>query len=262
MAGRPPLAPLLRAEGLSLAFGGIEVLRDVGFVLGQGSLTGLIGPNGAGKTSLFNLMTGLLRPRTGSIHLLEHDLVGLAPHRIAELGVARTFQNLRVFPEMSLVDNIVAGMHLRFRYSAVDALLRSPRMRAAEADAQAEAHRLLDLLGLRGQAATAAGELSYGAQRRLEIGRALASDPALLLLDEPVAGMNPRESADLLACIRSLRGAGHAVMLIEHDMGFVMELCEQVLVLNFGSLIAQGDPEEVRANPAVIEAYLGRKEPA
>jgi branched-chain amino acid transport system ATP-binding protein len=249
---------LLRAEHISHRFGGIEVLRDVSFALGEGSLTGLIGPNGAGKTTLFNVISGLLRPERGRLRLGGDELIGQPPHRVAALGVSRTFQNLRVFPEMRLVDNVIAGMHLRFDYSVLDALRRSPRMRQAGADAQAEAYRLLDLLGLRAQAHILAGELSYGTQRRLEIARALASDPALLLLDEPVAGMNPRESADLLACIRLLRDAGHAVLLIEHDMGFVMELCEQVLVLNFGSLIAQGDPEEVRGNPAVIEAYLGQ----
>jgi branched-chain amino acid transport system ATP-binding protein len=255
---RPQLAPLLRVEGLRHHFGGVEVLRDVSFALGEGSLTGLIGPNGAGKTTLFNVITGLLQPEHGSVRLGDQELIGRAPHDIANFGVSRTFQNLRLFPEMQLVDNVIAGMHLRYGYGVLDALRRSPRMRAAEASCQTEATRLLDLLGLRAQASTLAGELSYGAQRRLEIARALASDPALLLLDEPVAGMNPRESADLLACIRTLRDAGHAVLLIEHDMGFVMELCEQLFVLNFGALIAQGDPEEIRSNPAVIEAYLGR----
>jgi len=262
MSSRPPLAPLLRVRGLALSFGGVEVLRDLDFVLGAGSLTGLIGPNGAGKTALFDVLSGLVRPRSGSVRLGNEELVGLAPHRITELGLARTFQKLRVFPELSLLDNVLAGMQARFRCSLSDALLRRRGLRDRDAAAQAEAWRLLDLLGLRALAAVAAGELSFGAQRRLEIARALASDPALLLLDEPVAGMDPREAGDLLACIRSLRSAGHAVLLIEHDMGFVMELCEQVLVLNGGSLIAQGDPEEVRASSLVMEAYRGYGAPA
>ena len=250
-------AALMRVSGVTHHFGGVQVLRDVNLALEAGSITGLIGPNGAGKTTLFNVMTGLLRPDGGSVVLGASELVGLRPHQIARLGVARTFQNLRLFPEMSLLDNVIAGTYLRFPYSPLDALRRSARMRAAEASARSEALRLLDLLGLRAQPLTLAGELSYGAQRRLEIARALASDPLLLLLDEPVAGMNPRESADLLASIRALRAEGHAVLLIEHDMGFVMELCEQLFVLNFGALIAHGSPQTVRADPAVIEAYLG-----
>lgn len=253
----PPLSPLLRVQGLSHHFGGVQVLRDVSLTLGEGSITGLIGPNGAGKTTLFNVLSGLLTPDQGRVQLRKVDLLGLKAHQIARAGVSRTFQNLRIFPEMPLIDNVIAGSHFRHAYSVLDALRRNAAMRDAEVEAAAKARQLLDLLGLRGQAQTLAGELSYGAQRRLEIARALASDPLLLLLDEPAAGMNPRESADLLACVRTLRAEGHAVLLIEHDMGFVMELCEQLYVLNFGAVIAEGDPEEIRSNAAVVEAYLG-----
>lgn len=257
MSSRPPLAPLLRVQGLCLRCGDRQVLNGLDFVLGAGSLTGLIGPHGAGKTALFDVICGLLRPQAGSIRLEDESLLDLPPWRVNAQGVARSFQSPRIFPELSLRDNLLCGMDARFPCSLPDVLLRRPRWRSREQAVQAETLRLLDLLGLRALAAVAAGQLDYGAQRRLEIGRALASDPALLLLDEPVAGLNPHETGELLACLKGLRGAGHAVLMIEHAMGMVMELCEQVMALSAGVLIAQGDPEEMRSSHAVMQAYRG-----
>lgn len=249
---------MLSLTSVTKRFGGLEVLRDVSLEVPAGSISALIGPNGAGKTTAFNLMTGLIQPTGGSISFEGTDLVGRQPHRIAALGIARTFQNLRTFKEMTLVENVVAAMHRRLDYGPLDALLALPRYRDAELRSMDRARELLDQTKLGHRADMLADNLSYGDQRRLEIARALATEPKLLLLDEPVAGMNAREKVELMHEIRAIRDRGVTVLVIEHDMRFVMGLCERISVLNFGRVIAEGRPEDIRRNEQVIEAYLGR----
>ncbi len=262
-AGCGPRRALLEARGLSAAFGGVRALDGVDLEVLDGEIAALIGPNGAGKTTLFNCLTGLCRPAGGEIALLppggvRHRLAGLAPHRVAALGVARTFQNIRLFPAMSALENVLVGRHVRMRAGVLGALLRGPGTRAEERESAAAARELLGKVGLESVAGEPAGSLPYGLQRRLEIARALATEPLLLLLDEPAAGMNPRETAELDELIRRLRDEdGVTVLLIEHDMRLVMGLAERIVVLDSGRLIAAGTPAEVRADPAVVRAYLG-----
>ncbi len=251
---------MLTLDGVSKRFGGLSVLEDVGFTVPAGSVFGLIGPNGAGKTTVFNLVTGLLAPTGGRITLGGTSLVGQKPHRITRLGIARTFQNIRVFKEMTLLENVVVGMHSHLDYGAGALLLALPRFRAEEARARERARELLSWVGLDGQAADIADNLSYGDQRKLELARALATEPKLLLLDEPVAGMNTGEKRDLMSEIERIAARGFTIFMIEHDMRFVMGLCARIAVLNFGRIIAEGSPEQIRNDPAVIEAYLGREE--
>ncbi len=251
---------MLSLRAVSWHFGGLQVLQEVELEVPAGGIFGLIGPNGAGKTTVFNLVTGLLAPSSGHIAFEGRDLGGLPPHRITRLGIARTFQNIRLFRHLSLVENVVVGAHARLEYGLGSLLLSSPRFRAAERAALLRARELLALVGLEGRSAQRADRLSYGEQRRLELARALATEPRLLLLDEPVAGMNDAEKRDLMRLIGELRTRGYTVLIIEHDMRFVMGLCERVAVLNFGRILCCDRPERVQADERVIEAYLGRDE--
>ena len=249
---------MLELAAISKHFGGLHVLREVDLRVPQGAIFGLIGPNGAGKTTVFNLITGLLAPSSGSVRFEGQDLLRQKPHQITRLGIARTFQNIRLFKEMTLLDNVVVGAYRHMTYGLPGLLLGLPGFRAQEARARERALELLAWMKLDGKAHELADNLSYGEQRRLELARALATEPRLLLLDEPVAGMNTGERAELMSQIAAIRERGYTILMIEHDMRFVMGLCEQIAVLNFGKIIACGGPDEIRGNEQVIEAYLGR----
>jgi branched-chain amino acid transport system ATP-binding protein len=250
---------MLSLSQVSKRFGGLQVLQEVSFDIPKGKILGLIGPNGAGKTTVLNLITGLLTPSDGRIRFNDRDLVGLAPHQITEIGIARTFQNIRVFKELTLLENVMAGMHLHLDYSVVNLFLKSPRFYQTELRARAKALELLSWVKLERYADMPADNLSYGDQRRLEFARALATEPKLLLLDEPVAGMNAAEKSEMMAEIVNIRDRGYSILLIEHDMRFIMGVCDRIVVLNFGKVIAQGVPTEIQNNSQVIEAYLGKE---
>jgi len=249
---------MLTLHSVSRHFDGLKVLQDLDLQVPRGSIFGLIGPNGAGKTTVFNLITGLLAPSSGTIHFNGQPLSARAPYQITQAGIARTFQNIRIFKEMTLLENVVLGCHRHLKYGNVSMLLSLPGFRAEEQRARERAMELLTWVKLEHKADLIADNLSYGEQRKLEIARALATEPQLLLLDEPVAGMNDSEKSELMREITNIHARGYTVLMIEHDMRFVMGLCEQIAVLNFGRIIAQGSPSEIRENPQVIEAYLGR----
>ena len=251
---------MLELTSLSRHFGGLKVLQDVNLSVPGGSIFGLIGPNGAGKTTVFNLITGLLPPSAGDIRFEGASLLGRRPHVITQGGIARTFQNIRVFKEMTLLDNVVVGMHSHLAYGTPGLLFALPGYRAAERRARERARELLSWVRLDHKADDIADNLSYGDQRKLELARALATEPKLLLLDEPVAGMNTAEKTELMREVVNIRQRGYTVFMIEHDMRFVMGLCERIAVLNFGRIIAEGTPDEIKNNPDVIEAYLGRED--
>jgi len=253
------MAPLLDIQDLTVRFRGLVAVDHVSFTVEAGTVHGLIGPNGAGKTTCFNLISGLIPPTSGSAILAGAPLDGLPSWRRTRAGLSRTFQNIRMFQEMTVRENVMTGMHARLAATVPEILSRLGRFRPEERAAKARAGELLDFVGLGDAADRRAGDLPYGDQRRLEIARALASEPKLLLLDEPAAGMNPAETQDLVGLLNRLKQGGLTLLLVEHDMHFVMSLCDRITVLNFGRKIAEGSPREIRENPAVIEAYLGAK---
>ncbi len=252
--------PVMETRHLGIEFGGLKAVDDFNLTIGKTEIAGLIGPNGAGKTTVFNLLTKVYEPTTGAVLINGQDLHGMSIVQASRLGIARTFQNIRLFDKMTVEENVRIGLHNQIRYDMFTGILRLPRYWKQEKRQHERAMELLDIFGMQDLADETAGSLPYGAQRRLEIVRALATDPKLLLLDEPAAGMNPHETEELMENIAKIRDQFQiAILLIEHDMSLVMGVCEGICVLNFGKIIAKGTADEIQANPAVIEAYLGKK---
>ncbi len=253
------MSALLEIRGLDKAFGGLRAVSGFHLDIQPGELVGLIGPNGAGKTTVFNLITGMIQPTAGEIRFEGHNLVGLRPHRIAQRGIARTFQNIRLFNDLTVLDNVRIAYHPYAGYGLAHAVLHTPHFHRCEREIEERAMDLLDVLHLTDRAGELARNLPYGDQRRLEIARALAARPKLLLLDEPAAGMNPGEIETLMALVRFIRDRFKlTLLLIEHQMRFVMKICERLVVMDFGEIIAEGNCTEIQTNPQVIEAYLGK----
>lgn len=251
---------VLKVNSMTQRFGGLTALENVSMEVSSGEIVGVIGPNGAGKTTLFNCVTGIYKPTSGTIELEGADITGWKPHQITKQGFARTFQNIRLFKKMTVLDNIIVGMHTRTESGLLDAIFCTSRKRKESELAQKKAEELLKLFNLYDVRYEMAVSLPYGQQRELEIARAMAAEPALLLLDEPAAGMNEQETQDLMRRVAQLKKMGYTILLIEHDMKFVMNICERLYVLDNGRLIGQGTPDEVKENPVVIEAYLGKDE--
>lgn len=251
---------VLELKNITKNFGGISALTDVSFQINEGEIFGLIGPNGAGKTTMFNVITNMFAPTSGEILFLGENISGIKPHKITDKGICRTFQNIRLFSQMSVLENVLVGAHCRNKSGVLKSVLRTKSQKQEEKSNHQVAIELLELVGLSRYENTIAENLAYGQQRRLEIARALASNPKLLLLDEPAAGMNETETENLFDLIKKVQQRGVTVLLIEHDMPFVMKLCDRITVLNFGKKLAEGTPTEIQNNQDVIEAYLGSEE--
>ncbi len=253
--------PVLETIHLGIDFGGLVAVDDFNLLIGRTEISGLIGPNGAGKTTVFNLLTKVYQPTRGTIILGDKDTAGMNTSQVCRAGIARTFQNIRLFKDMTVAENVMVGLHHDIKYHIPGAVLRTPRYWRDEKKARDKALDMLSIFNMQDMGEVKAGALPYGAQRRLEIVRALATNPIILLLDEPAAGMNPSETAELMENITKIRDTYQiAILLIEHDMKLVMGICEGIAVLNYGKIIAKGTPDEISSNPAVIEAYLGKKE--